>query len=118
MRFKIDENLHQDVAKLLIEAGHDAHTVKEEGLRGVDDVGLARHCIHEQRVLVTLDLDFADIRSFPPAGHTGLIVVRVADQSRRHVLSTMARAVDLLAREPVQGRLWIVSESGIRIRES
>jgi predicted nuclease of predicted toxin-antitoxin system len=68
MRFKIDENLHDDVADLLIKAGHDAKTVHDEGLRGCDDTLLAQHCIAEARVIVTLDLDFADIRAFPPAG--------------------------------------------------
>ena len=34
MRFKIDENLHDDVADALRTHGHDALTVFEEGLRG------------------------------------------------------------------------------------
>jgi hypothetical protein len=31
MRFKIDENLHDDVAALLAADGYDAHTVHVEG---------------------------------------------------------------------------------------
>jgi predicted nuclease of predicted toxin-antitoxin system len=116
MRFKIDENLHDDVAVLLTDAGHEAHTVHVEGLRGADDSALAQHCVKEARALVTLDLDFADIRAFPPAASTGLIVLRVHDQSRPHILSVIRQVLDLLQREPIAGRLWIVSESGVRIR--
>ncbi len=116
MRFKIDENLHDDVAQLMQGAGHDVETVHTEGLRGADDSTIAAHCRGEGRAVVTLDLDFADIRAFPPAGNSGLIVLRVADQSRRHVLTVMAQVLDLLQREPVAGRLWIVSEAGVRIR--
>jgi predicted nuclease of predicted toxin-antitoxin system len=116
MQFKIDENLHDEVAALLASAGHDAHTVHVEGLTGGNDSALAAHCRNENRVLVTLDRDFADIRAYPPADHTGLIVLRVGNQSRRHVLNVTTRVLDLLKREPVAGRLWIVSEAGVRIR--
>jgi predicted nuclease of predicted toxin-antitoxin system len=116
MRFKIDENLHDDVAVLLTDAGHDAHTVHAEGLRGTNDAALARHCVDEARALVTLDLDFADIRAFPPATIAGLIVLRVRDQSRPQMLSVMTQVLDLLRREPIAGRLWIVTEAGVRIR--
>ncbi|MBS0208101.1 MAG: DUF5615 family PIN-like protein [Planctomycetes bacterium] len=117
MRFKIDENLHDEIGDLLSSHGHDAHTVHTEGLCGSDDVTLAQHCRDEGRALVTLDLDFADIRNFPPADHAGLIVLRVANQSRSHILSVVRRILDLLPREPITGRLWIVSEADVRIRE-
>ena len=35
MLFKIDENLHPDVASVLREHGHDAVTVWDQGLRGM-----------------------------------------------------------------------------------
>jgi predicted nuclease of predicted toxin-antitoxin system len=116
MRFKIDENLHPSVAELLTSRNHDVHTVYDEGLRGCEDIHLAEHCHKENRVLITLDLDFSDIRQFPPAAHAGFIVLRLADQSRLHVLKIMTRILDLISCEPVAGRLWIVSEGGIRIR--
>jgi len=118
MRFKIDENLHGDVAALLAGRGHDAETVHSEGLRGCDDAGLCQHCSRENRALVTLDLDFADMRAFPPSSAAGLIVLRVRDQSRQHVQKVLEQAVDLLQSLPVAGQLWIVSETGVRIRES
>jgi len=117
MRFKIDENLHDDVAAMLVAAAHDVHTVHDEGLRGSEDGAIANYCHVEDRTLVTLDLDFADIRTYPPAGHPGMIVLRVGNQSRPHILQVMSRIVALLEKEPITGRLWIVSEAGVRIRE-
>jgi predicted nuclease of predicted toxin-antitoxin system len=116
MRFKIDENLHDDVAQLLSQAGHDAQTVHDEGLRGCDDSVLAQHCVAEVRAIVTLDLDFADIRAFPPRSGAGMIVIRVRNQSRQHILNVLARALPVLQSQPVAGTLWIISESGVRIR--
>jgi len=117
MRFKIDENLHDEVAAMLAAAGHDAHTVYDEGLLGSSDKAIAQHCRTEDRALVTLDLDFADIRTYPPASHAGMIVLRVGNQSRPHVLHVMSQVVVLLGTEQLTGRLWIVSEAGVRIRE-
>jgi predicted nuclease of predicted toxin-antitoxin system len=117
MRFKIDENLHDDVAALLVAAGHDVQTVYDEGLRGSIDEVIAEHCRIEDRALVTLDLDFADIRTYPPAGHPGMIVLRVAHQSRPHILQVVSSIVTLLDSEQLANRLWIVSEAGVRIRQ-
>ncbi|MGO8689668.1 MAG: DUF5615 family PIN-like protein [Thermoguttaceae bacterium] len=41
MRFKTDENLHEDVAESLRRHGHDAVSVFEEGLRGHADPDIA-----------------------------------------------------------------------------
>jgi predicted nuclease of predicted toxin-antitoxin system len=116
MRFKIDENLHDDVAAQLVAAGHVAQTVHAEGLRGCDDSTLATHCLTESRAIVTLDLDFGDIRAFPPASSSGIIVLRVHDQSRQHILDVLNRAIGYLKGENIAGQLWIVSEAGVRIR--
>ena len=116
MRFKIDENLHDDVVALLSGAGHDVQTVYDEGLRGSPDDVIAQHCRVEDRALVTLDLDFADIRTYPPASHPGMIVLRVVIQSRPHVLQVMSSVVTMLDSEQLANRLWIVTEAGVRIR--
>lgn len=97
--------------------GHDVHSVYDEGLRGSTDDVVAERCRNEGRVLVTFDLDFADIRTYPPAAHSGIIVLRVGNQSRSHILRVMSPVVALLSKESVAGRLWIVSEAGVRIRQ-
>ena len=96
--------------------GHDAQTVHAEGLRGTNDAILAQHCAAEGRAIVTLDLDSPHIRAFPPAASAGLIVLRVRDQSRPHVLKVMTAVLQKLEREPLPGRPWIATEAGVRIR--
>jgi predicted nuclease of predicted toxin-antitoxin system len=116
MRFKIDENLQDDVALAMRAQGHDVQTVREQGLRGGSDERLAAAARGETRALVTLDLHFADIRQYPPQDFPGFIVLRVANQSRPAVLRVMDRVMDCLNREPIHGHLWVASEAGIRIR--
>jgi len=117
MKFKIDENLPIEVAEILIAAGHDATTINAQHLQGVDDPDLADACVRERRVLVTLDLDFADIRAYPPHEFPGFIVMRLGSQSKRHILRVLRAIAPLIAHEPIEQHLWIVEETGVRIRE-
>jgi predicted nuclease of predicted toxin-antitoxin system len=116
MRFKIDENLPVEAAELLRSVGHDTETVHDEELSGASDSEVSRICWVEQRIIVTLDLDFADIRAYPPAQYPGIIVMRLKSQSITNVLSVLARIIPLLVVEPLSKRLWIVDEDRIRIR--
>jgi len=79
-------------------------------------VQIAEAARREGRVLVTLDLNFGTIREYPPQDYRGFIVLRVIDQSRRHVLHVMERVLGVLDRVLRDGHLWVVSESGIRVR--
>ena len=116
MRFKTDENLPIDVADLLRLAGHDALTVFDQRLIGEDDKRILDICKEEGRTLITLDLDFSDVRSYPPQEYLGLIVLRLHRQDKSYVLETIRRIIPLFEQEQIEGRLWIVEENRIRIR--
>jgi predicted nuclease of predicted toxin-antitoxin system len=72
LKFKVDENLPTEYASILRGAGFEADTVSDEKLSGASDSVLSERCRTEDRVLMTLDLDFANVqaypsKSFPPA---------------------------------------------------
>jgi predicted nuclease of predicted toxin-antitoxin system len=115
MRFKVDESLHIEVADLLRAQGHDALTVFDQGLRGCGDHDIAERCRSENRVLLSLDLDFSNILMFPPEHYPGLIVLRLRNRGRTALRRVVTRVMDHLNKEPLAGRLWIVDEHRIRI---
>lgn len=117
MKFKTDENLPVEVAQLFQQAGHDCDTVLDENLGGVDDTALAKKVQDEERILVTLDLDFADIRAYPPKEYSGLIVFRLRRLDKIHLVDICKQVIDLLEREDLVGKLWIVEDGRVRIRE-
>jgi predicted nuclease of predicted toxin-antitoxin system len=118
MFFKADENLPVEVAGLLRQHGHDAVTVGDQQLAGPPDVDIAQVCRAEQRAIITLDLDFADIRAFPPGDYAGIIVLRPSVQTIPTVLRLIGQVIAHLASEPLAGHLWIVDDNRIRIRGS
>lgn len=116
MKFKVDENLPVDAAQLLRQAGYDAATVSEQHLSGTADSTVASVCRREGRILVTLDLDFADIRTYPPAQYPGFIVLRLKQQDKPRVLEVLGRLTEIFLAEPLERHLWIVEERQVRIR--
>ena len=117
MRFKLDENLPFELVELFSAAGHDAVTVLDQDLGGASDPDLASTCVHEGRAIVTLDTDFADIRTYPPGAYSGIVVFRLESQARDHILEIGARFLRALSDALLDGQLWIVEESRIRIRD-
>jgi predicted nuclease of predicted toxin-antitoxin system len=118
MRFKVDENLPIDAAELLRANGHDAMTIFDQQMVGEPDPKVASVCKAEERAIITLDLDFSDIRTYPPSAYPGIIILRPRTQSKPDVLALLDKLIPLLGgREPLAGNLWIVQENGIRIRE-
>lgn len=116
MKFKIDENLPEEVSQLLRNAGWDSATVVEQQLSGEDDPRIADVCATEQRILITFDRGFSNIRAYPPARGPGMIVLRLKSQDKLHVLEIGARVVAALRERELRNELWIVHENRIRIR--
>lgn len=118
MRGKIDENVPTEAVDLLRQAGWECDTVYDEALGGAEDPQLIDRCRVEGRVLFTIDLDFADIRAYPPSDQVGIVVFRAPKPSRAAVLALVQAAIPVLASEWAERRLWIVEPGRVRIRSA
>jgi predicted nuclease of predicted toxin-antitoxin system len=77
MRFLVGENLSPSHAAVLRALGHDAVSVLALGLAGADDLAVRAAAIEADRILVTLDGDFANALRFPPGPTPGVIRLRL-----------------------------------------
>ncbi len=118
MRAKLDENLPLEAAELLRTAGWECDTVYDEGLAGADDHEVAAACRAGARVLFTVDLDFADIRAYPPGEYVGIVVLRPTEPSRQQALALLTRALHVLSADWAEHRLWVVEPARVRVRGS
>jgi len=119
MKFKLDENFGTRTRQIFKEYGHDVETVREQGLTGCSDSRLFDVCCAEQRCLVTLDLDFADVTRFSPSATSGIAVIRVPPNPSLTLLEQLIRQfLQALNQSPIEKSLWIVEVGWIRIHES
>ena len=116
MNFKIDENLPLEFVDVLKLNGYKAMTALEQDLQGKSDSEVINRCSDEKFILITADLDFADIRLYPPQEYSGLIVFRINYHDKWHLIEVIKRIIPILKQEKINGRLWIVEETRIRVR--
>ena len=73
MKFKLDENTPWILKKVIEEIEeHQVDSVYHENITGIDDKSLNQICFKENRILITLDYDFANIND----NFYGIIILR------------------------------------------
>jgi predicted nuclease of predicted toxin-antitoxin system len=124
MKFKLDENFGARTQYLFVEFGHDVQTVAQEELSGASDIAIYNICLLENRCLITLDLDFADVIRFPPRPMGGIVVIRcprnpsltLLERLVRSFLTALGTSTSLGELSPA-GQLWIVEIDRIRVHQ-
>lgn len=117
MKFKLDENLDRRLAPLFEAEGYEIDTVAAEGLSGSTDEAIYAACQATGRVLITLDLDFANPFRFPSSATEGIVVVRPSRPVLPAIRATLASMIPVLKSQPLKGQLWIVEPGRIRVHE-
>lgn len=113
---KLDENLSRSHAELLRRCGYDADRVHDQGLSGASDLAVWDRVVAEGRFLITLDLDFSDVRRFPPGTHPGILLIRGKSKGRGTVLDILQRVLAERPLEMLKGCLTIADENSTRSR--
>ena len=116
MKIKLDENILHRLVLLLRAAGHDVMDVTEENLSGASDPFVVKIAAAEDRVLMTFDKDFADIRQYPIGTHAGIIVFRLPDQRWLSFEPIAKQFIDSGIMEKMQKGLVLVTDKHVRIR--
>lgn len=115
MKFKLDENLDARLAEAMQKSDMDGDTVLGEELSGVSDEALFEVCKKTGRILITLDLDFANPLRFPPQSAPGIMVLRPRNYSLSQIRAILFDALPRLKEESIDGRLWIVEPGRVRV---
>jgi len=116
MKVKLDENVPIEVAELLTAHGHDTHTVAGESLAGREDAIIFQAAIAEGRLLITQDMDFSDVRSFKPGTHSGVVLIRVRDPSRRRLIERMRQVLRCESLESWARCFVVIGDRKLRVR--
>jgi predicted nuclease of predicted toxin-antitoxin system len=116
MKLKLDENLSRHLKPVLISLGHDVLTAADEDLLSRPDVEVAACAAREGRILLSLDVEFADLRKHPPGSHPGSILFRpvsLGPLSVNHFVERFVRSTNL---SELSGCVAVVEPQGVRVR--
>jgi predicted nuclease of predicted toxin-antitoxin system len=118
MRFIVDANLPRGLAEAIRTLGHEATDVRDTPLGTAPDPDIDAYARAERCCLLTLDWDFADVRSYPPQDRAGIVVFEpIPNATWRQVHGMVLEFVanpELTA--IVSGSLMIVGPARVRIR--
>lgn len=112
MHFKLDENVPLQLQMQIAGAGYAVSSVFSEHLSGVGDAELLNVCREQQYTFVTLDNDFAHVRS----EHEGIIILRLKSQGAKAADAAFGNLMKKFDLRQVKNKIVIVEEEHIRIR--
>ena len=98
--------------------GLDVATAGDEGLLARPDSDVAAAAFREDRMIFTLDLEFGDLRKYPPGTHPGVILFRPASLGPLAVnqfVEDFVRNTDIVA---LAGCVAVVEPNRVRVRRS
>ena len=117
MKLKLDENLSHHLKPTLASLGHDVMTVADEGLLSQPDTAVAEAANSESRILLTLDIEFADLRKYAPGTHPGIVLSRprsLGALTVKESVEAFVRHTDMTA---LTGCVVVVDASHVRVRQ-
>lgn len=117
MKLKLDENLSRHLKPTMLALQHDVTTTAEEGLLSQPDPVVGAAAKNEGRMLLTLDLEFADMRKYAPGNHPGVVLFRprsFGPLAVNRFVEAFLRENDL---EPFRGCIVIVEPGRVRVRQ-
>lgn len=116
MKIKLDENMPVSLVDLLVSLGYDTDTAVSEGLAGKDDDTVWSAAQNTERLLITQDLDFSDLRKFTPGHHHGVVIFRLQEPGWPAILNRARSVFETLPLEEWRGCLIIITQNKIRVR--
>ena len=119
LTFFVDQCVPYQVAKRLIESGHDVFILKEHIAQDSPDPVVIATAQNLNAILLSLNGDFSDIVTYPPSQYKGIVSLQIRNHPESlHALAD--RFVDFCADYPdmnyYQGKLLLVEPHRIRVR--
>ena len=109
----MDENVGRSVADWLTEQRHDVISVYKD-CRGENDTFVLEKAQSEERILITSDKDFGDIVFRNKRPHSGVILLRLANEQPMNKNAALRRLLEQYADQLV-GHFVVVTENVVRI---
>lgn len=116
MKFLADECVYYVTTQLLRTWGYDVLTAQEVGLAGKPDEEVLAYSVKHERVLITIDMDFSNIRRFPPKSYIGIIILKIRPRVAEKIHNVLEQVLRDMDSEQLSKSLVIVDQGKYRVR--
>ena len=116
MRFLADMCVDMRIVRWLREQGHDATHLRDEGLHRMPNGKIFNKAISEGRIVLTFDLDFADIAALTGGKKASVILFRLRNTRTSHVIERLSAVLEDSLEVLGKGAVITVEETRHRIR--
>lgn len=116
MRFLADMCVDVRIVEWLCQKGHDATHLRDQGLHRMPNGDIFEKAIHEDRVVITFDLDFGEIAALTGGQKASVILFRLKNTRTSHVLERLPTVIEGFAAALEKGAIITVEETRYRIR--
>jgi len=116
MRFLTDMCVDVRIVRWLQEQEHDATHLRDEGLHRMPNGEIFKKAINEDRVVITFDLDFAEIAALTEGKKASVILFRLRNTRVPHVIERLSTVLENSSEALEKGAVVVVEESRHRMR--
>lgn len=117
MKFLLDECMPRSSGETLRILKYDFIDARQAGISGKGDLSVINFAKRTNRILITIDRDFANILHYKPGTNPGIIVLRPSyPATSTKICKLLYRSIKYIKNLNVAKCLVIVSESKMRIR--
>lgn len=116
MRFLADMGVSRLTVEWLRKSGHDAIHLREVGLQHMKDPEILAKARDEQRVLLTMDLDFGYLLAVSGWRSPSTVIFRLDDETAESVIGRLGEVLNTCREVIAEGALLAVRQNSIRVR--
>jgi predicted nuclease of predicted toxin-antitoxin system len=116
MRILLDHCVPRRYMRLLTLWEHEVELMASHIPPDAPDADVIQLAGELDAILLTIDLDFANILDYPPEQYGGIVVMRYVHTDEEQLDATLKTALADMSREALRGVLVIVTSGRYRIR--
>lgn len=117
MKFLADMPISPKTVSYVRSLGHDIYRISEKGLPKAKDSEIVDRAIKEQRIILTMDLDFSAIIAKSQKSTPSAIIFRLSDESYENINILLKDILPRVENEILKGAIVIIEDDRFRIRE-
>jgi predicted nuclease of predicted toxin-antitoxin system len=116
VRFLADMCIDVRIAMCLLQNGHDATHLRDQGLHRMPNGEIFEKAIREDRIVITFDLDFGEIAALTESRKASVILFRLKNTRTHHVIERLSSVIEHFADALKRGSILTVEDTRCRVR--